>query len=208
MLTIWGRLNSHNVKKVVWAAGEAGIAWQRRDMGGSFGYTPAYLAHNPNHLVPMIEEADGFTLWESNAILRYLASAHAPHLWAGDARQKARADKWLDWQFAFADAQRDGFLQLVRVAEAQRDAAKIAATAAATGRLMAMAEAELARQPFLSGAEFGIADIAMGTYAHTWFTLGFDRAEGGEKAEVPHVRAWHAALIARPAFAAIAIPLS
>ncbi|HWU03239.1 MAG TPA: glutathione S-transferase [Novosphingobium sp.] len=201
MLTIWGRLNSHNVKKVVWAACEAGLEWQRHDIGGKFGYTDAYLAKNPNRLVPSIEESD-FWLWESNAILRYIADAHAPHLWAGDARARAQADKWLDWQFTFADAQRDGFLQMVRVAEPDRDAAKIERTVEGTNALMAILDSALAGQPFLSGKALGIADIAMGTYAYTWFTLGFARAD------VPHVRRWYEAVRARPGFQYVAIPLT
>ena len=83
-LTIWGRLNSHNVKKVAWLAVEAGIAHERRDIGGSFGFTDAYLAMNPNRLIPTIED-DGFVLWESNAILRYLAARYAPALWRRSA---------------------------------------------------------------------------------------------------------------------------
>jgi glutathione S-transferase len=123
MLTIWGRLNSHNVKKVVWAAVEADLQWERHDIGGQFGYTPEYLAMNPNRLVPTIQDGD-FTLWESNAILRYIADQHARHLWSGTATARAQTDRWLDWQFQFADAQRDAFLQLVRVPEAERDTAK------------------------------------------------------------------------------------
>ena len=74
MLTIWGRLNSHNVKKVAWLAQEIGLPHQRIDMGGPFGFTDDYLAKNPNRLIPTIEDGD-LVLWESNAILRYLGTA-------------------------------------------------------------------------------------------------------------------------------------
>jgi glutathione S-transferase len=77
MLTIWGRLNSHNVKKVAWAAIEMDLPHRRIDMGGPFGFTPEYLAKNPNRMIPTIEDGD-LVLWESNAILRYLADRHAP----------------------------------------------------------------------------------------------------------------------------------
>ncbi|NBC35385.1 glutathione S-transferase [Novosphingobium sp. FSY-8] len=207
MLTIWGRLNSHNTKKVVWAAVEAGIDWERRDMGGAFGYTPDYLAHNPNRLVPAIQQGD-FWLWESNAILRYIADAHAPHLWAGTPAQRAQADKWLDWQFTFADAQREGFLQMVRVAAPDRDMAKIARTTQETAKLMAIMDAALADQPYLSGADFGIGDIGMATYTNTWLKLGFDRDGDGAPLAVPHVRDWFARVSQRPGFAAIDIPLT
>ena len=75
MLTIWGRINSHNVKKVVWLAEEMGLAYDRRDVGGPFGMDAGYRALNPNALIPTIED-DGFVLWESNSILRYLAANH------------------------------------------------------------------------------------------------------------------------------------
>lgn len=205
MLTIWGRLNSHNVKKVVWAAVETGAQWVRHDIGGQFGYTPEYLAMNPNRLVPTLVDhqvADTFSLWESNAILRYLADAYAPHLWPEGLPARALADKWMDWQFAFADAQRDGFLQMVRVAEPDRDAAKIERTIAETNKLMRIMEEALTRQPFLSGEAFGIADIPMGAYAYTWFKLGFAHED------VPNIRRWFDAVSARPGFQYVAIPLT
>lgn len=201
MFTIWGRLNSHNVKKVVWAAVEADLEWQRHDIGGAFGYTPEYLAMNPNRLVPAIDD-DGFTLWESNAILRYIADGHAPHLWSGTARDRADADRWLDWQFAFADAQRDGFLQMVRVAEGERDMAKIDRTVDGTNALMAILDDALSRKEWLSGDRFGIADIPMGAYTHTWLELGFDRIEA------PHIRAWYERLKQRPGYQYVTIPLT
>lgn len=201
MFTIWGRLNSHNVKKVVWAACEAGLDWERHDIGGAFGYTPDYLAMNPNRLVPTVQDGD-FTLWESNAILRYIAQAHAPHLWAGTAQERADADRWMDWQFAFADAQRDGFLQMVRITEDQRDHAKIDRTIAATNAMMAIMDEALSRQEWLSGEQFGIADIPMGAYTHTWLALGFDQVA------VPYVRAWYERLKGRPGYEYVTIPLT
>ncbi len=195
MLTIWGRLNSHNVKKVVWLAEEIGLDYRRHDVGGAFGMDAAYLALNPNALIPTIED-DGLVLWESNAILRYLAARYAPHLWPDDVKQRAAADKWMDWQFAFADAQRDVFLMLVRKPREQHDATVIAHGAEATAKKMAMLEDVLARQPWLTGESFGIADIPMGTYAHTWFTLDMPRPD------MPHVRRWYEALQTRPGYKA------
>ena len=201
MLTLWGRLNSHNVKKVAWALAEIGVPHERRDIGGAFGYTADYLAMNPNRLVPTLVDGD-FSLYESNAILRYLGANHAPALWPADPKTRARADMWMDWQISYADAQRDAFLQMVRHAPNARDAAAIARSAEATAKMMAILDAELAQRPWLSGPAFGVADIAMGVYAHTWFTIDIPRPA------VPHVTAWYAKLRARPAFATIAIPLT
>ncbi len=202
MLTIWGRLNSHNVKKVVWAAEEIGIDYVRHDVGGKFGMDEAYLALNPNALIPTIED-NGLVLWESNAILRYLAHAHAPQLWPADPRERAAADKWMDWQFGFADAQRDVFLMLVRQPVERHDPAVIAKGSEATARMMAMLDVLLARQPWITGDSFGIADIPMGTYAHTWFTLAMPRPD------FPHLRDWYDRLTTRPGYAQnVMIPLT
>jgi glutathione S-transferase len=202
VITIWGRPNSHNVKKVAWAVIEMGLDHQRIDMGGKFGYSEAYLAHNPNHLVPMIEEDDGFTLWESNTILRYLADAHAPSFHPGDARRRAQADKWMDWHFGFADAQRVAFLGMVRQGKDASDPA-VAASVAATIEQARILDGALARRPFLSGDRFGIADIPMGVYAHTFLTLPFDRPS------LPSLEDWYAGLTERPGYASqVMIPLT
>nr|WP_047168957.1 glutathione S-transferase [Sphingomonas sp. Y57] len=201
-LIIWGRLNSHNVKKVAWLAVEAGIAHERREIGGSFGFTDAYLAMNPNRLIPTIED-DGFVLWESNAILRYLAASYAPALWPVDPRARALADRWMDWQFGYAEAQRDAFIQIVRTAPADRDTAKIEAAARRSGEMMAILDAALAERPWLSGDSFGIGDIPMGVYVHSWYALAIDRPER------PHVADWYARLQQRPGYAdTVMIPLS
>src|SRR5436305_12769391 len=103
MLKIWGRNTSSNVQKVMWAIGELGLAHERLDVGGPFGKNkvPAYLAMNPNGLVPTLEEGDGFLLWESNTIVRYLAAKHSLRLLEpADLRTRLRAQKWMDWQSA------------------------------------------------------------------------------------------------------------
>lgn len=201
MITVWGRINSHNVKKVVWAVAEAGVAFHRVDMGGPFGYSPEYQAFNPNRMVPAISDGD-VHLWESNAILRYLADAHAPHLRADDPAVRAAGDKWMDWQFHFADAQRDSFLGVVRHGKDGSDPA-VAASARASEAMMAMLDAELARREWLSGPAFGIADMPMAVYTHTYFSLGITRPD------LPHLADWYTRLLTRPAFAEIAaVPLT
>jgi glutathione S-transferase len=92
MLKIWGRPNSSNVAKVMWAVAELGVPHQRTDVSNRV----SYLALNPNGLIPTIED-DGFLLWESNAIVRYLAAKHgAGALWSHDLRVRADADRWMD----------------------------------------------------------------------------------------------------------------
>lgn len=201
MITLWGRLNSHNVKKVAWALIEMNLAYERKDIGGQFGYTPEYLVMNPNRMVPAIEDG-AFSLWESNAILRYLAARYAPALRSDDAAVRASGDKWMDWQFHFADAQRDAFLGCVRHGKDGSDPG-VAKSAAAAAAMMAILDAELARRAWLSGERFGIADIPMGVYAHTFFAIPVERPH------LPHLAEWYARLRERPGYASqVMIPLT
>ena len=72
--TLWGRLNSINVQKVLWLCEDLNLEFERLDAGLQFGVnqTLQYLNMNPNGLVPTLKE-DNFILWESHSILRYLA---------------------------------------------------------------------------------------------------------------------------------------
>jgi glutathione S-transferase len=195
MLTIWGRLNSHNVKKVAWFAVELGLPFERHDVGGKFGMDAAYLAKNPNALIPTIED-DGVILWESNAILRYLAAKHGgERFWPADPAPRAYADRWMDWQIDYAEGQRDAFVNLVRKEPGQRDPAAIAASAARCARRMTVLDTALAQSPWLSGAEFGIGDIPMGVYAYTYFSLDIERPA------LPHVEDWYRRIRTRPGYA-------
>ena len=99
MLKIWGRKNSVNVEKVIWVCDELELPYERVDAGGPFGIvdTADYRAMNPNGLVPTVE-VDGMVLWESHAILRYLAAKHsAGDLWPEDPAVRVDADRWMDW---------------------------------------------------------------------------------------------------------------
>src|SRR3712207_2889948 len=131
MLKLWGRLNSVNVQKVVWALDEIGMAYERIDAGTPFGVndTPDFLRMNPNGLVPVIDEGS-FVLWESNAIVRYLAARYAGGLlWPEDLRVRADADRWMDWQATtFLPAVSPAFMNLVRTPEAKRDANAVEAS--------------------------------------------------------------------------------
>ena len=116
MLKIWGRHNSRNVRKVLWCAEEVGVAYESIEAGGAFGRTadPAYRALNPNGLVPAIED-DGLALWESNAIVCYLAARYAPDtLYPQDTAVRAGGDKWMDWTSSFAGAFRNLFWGTLR----------------------------------------------------------------------------------------------
>ncbi len=201
MLTVWGRLTSVNVQKVAWMADELGLAWERREAGGSFGVvsTPEYRRLNPNGLVPVIEE-DGFVLWESNAIVRYLAARHASGtaLWPDDLRRRADIDRWMDWQATtLTPAMRDAFLQLVRTAPERRDAALLEASRAASEKAMDVLDAHLEGRAFVAGDAFTPADIVLGCAAHRWFNLPLAQVAR------PAAGRWYAALRGRPGAAKV-----
>lgn len=203
MLTVWGRINSHNVKKVVWLAEEMGLNYVRKDIGGKFGMDDDYLAKNPNAMIPTIEDGP-VVLWESNTILRYLAAKYGgERWWPADPAQRAIGERWMDWQADYAEAQRGAFINFVRTPEPQRDQAAIDKSVAACVKKLAVLERYLGETPWLSGEQFGVGDIPMGVYAWTWFSIPIERPE------FPNVENWFARLRERPGYAAqVAIPLT
>jgi len=196
MLNIWGRINSINVQKVLWTVYELDLAHARIDAGGPFGVTdtPEYLRMNPNRTVPTIDD-DGFVLWESNAIARYLAARYgADTLWPDDPHWRADVDRWMDWQTVeFAAVMRGAFWELVRKPEAERNADRIAASLKQTERRARILEAALAGRAWLAGDAFTLADVAVGATAHRWLLLPIERPD------TPNIAAWVARLRARPA---------
>jgi glutathione S-transferase len=200
MLRIWGRISSVNVQKVVWTADELGIPYERLDAGGAFGLvaTPDYRRMNPNGLVPVIED-EGFVLWESNAIVRYLAAKHAPGtLWPGDLRLRADVDRWMDWQACtYTPAMRDAFWHLVRTAPEKRDAAAVEASRIASEKASAILDAHLAGRAHVAGNAFSPADIVVGCAAHRWLHLPLAREAR------PQIERWYASLKARPGAARV-----
>lgn len=201
MLQLLGRANSSNVMKVVWLLEEMQLPYQRKDIGGQFGGndTPEYRAMNPNGVVPTLIE-DDFVLWESNAILRYLAASHeAGHaFWPRDLRARADVDRWMDWQqTTLGPPMTTVFWGLVRTAPEQRDMAAINKAASRLGTLYGFLEARLAEHDYIAGSALTLCDISIGVHAHRWMSF-----EGIDKPAHPHLRAWYERLLARPPFKA------
>lgn len=194
MLTIWGRRSSTNVKKVIWLAEELGLAFEQRDAGGKFGIDEAYRRLNPNGLVPTIVDGP-VILWESNTILRYLAATRPEAgFWPADPAVRAQAEKWMDWQIAYANIQRPAFVNLVRKRPEERDQIVIDTAVANSMVQLRILEASLADKPRLSGDRIGLGDVAMGPYIHIWFNLDIKRPM------MPHLSDWYDRLKARPAY--------
>jgi len=205
MLRIWGRVNSVNVKKALWAAEELGLRYERIDAGMQFGVvsTPEYRKMNPMSLVPTIDD-DGFTLWESHSIVRYLAAKHgAGTLWPADLRQRADSDRWMDWAFTFQAALRPVFWGLVRTPAEKRDLNAIEEARRKCAELLEVPDRALASRPYLAGASLTMGDIPLGCHVHLWMRMPIERPAHA------NLSGWFDRLCARPAFRKIVdIPLS
>jgi glutathione S-transferase len=156
---------------------------------------------NPNGLVPTLDD-DGFVLWESNAIVRYLCASHsAGALWPEDVKIRADADRWMDWQTTvLTPAMGPAFWNLIRTPQENRDASLIEASRVKTEAALALLDAHLAGRTFLEHDRMTIADLAVGPAIHRWLHLPLMRESR------PNVERWYANLAALPA-AAMAFPL-
>jgi glutathione S-transferase len=196
MLRIWGRVNSVNVKKAMWCVAELGLPHERIDAGMQYGVvnTPEYRRMNPTGLVPTIDD-DGFTLWESHSIVRYLCAKHsAGKLWPTDLKARADAERWMDWAFAFQGAMRNVFWGLIRTPPEKRDAKAIEEGKAKTIALLPTLEQTLARQPYVAGSTFTMGDIPIGCEVQRYMRVPIERPP------FPAVQAWFERLRERPAF--------
>ena len=197
MLKLCGRVNSINVQKVLWTLDELHVPFERVDAGLAFGVVnePFYRKMNPNGRVPTIED-EGLVLWESNAIVRYLSAKHgAGSLWPNDLRQRADADRWMDWvATTLGPAITPLFWQLVRTPAEKRDPALIASSTEQSAKLFEMLEHCLEGRDFVAGKTFTMGDIPVGAFLHRWFALDVKRPE------LKNVEAYYGRLKERAAY--------
>ncbi|MEO8559885.1 MAG: glutathione S-transferase [Rhodospirillales bacterium] len=202
MLKIWGRRNSQNVQKAMWLIGELELAHEHVDAGGKFGGldTQEFRAMNPNGKVPVIKDGE-LVLWESLAILRYLAARYgrdnkAGRFWSDDAAQRAPADQWMDWsatslQPAFINGI---FMAYYRTPEALRNPQQVENGAQMVGGLMLMLDAQLAGKKYVLGDALSLADIPIACNLYRYFGIDVP------KPKLPNVEAYYARLTERPAY--------
>lgn len=211
-MKIYGRMSSINVQKVTWCLGEMGLVpgrdYERVDAGLHFGVnnTDEYRAMTPTGLVPTLVEDDGYVLWESNAIVRYLVSTRdSGSLWPADARVRASADRWMDWSISdLWPALRVTFIGMTRTPEDKRDMKAIRAGYEEGSRLVGGLELYLQRHAFVAGNELTVGDIAAGVAVHRWFGMAEQFPDAtGPRPEFAAVTDWYRNRIAtRPAFQA------
>lgn len=197
MLEVWGRPYSSNVIPVIWAAAETGQAWELKLAGGSFGRldTDEYAAINPNRMIPAIRDGD-FALWESNAIIRYLAARYGMGtLCPEDAQVRAVADQWMEWcQTRVFPPVIQAFFATVRTDSVKRDPDSIAGHAREAAMMMTMLDAHLAGRDYVGGTTFSMADIPLGCVAYRWMNIPVERPY------LPNIGAWYERLSGRPAY--------
>lgn len=196
-LIVWGRASSSNVQKVLWALAELQLPFQRKDAGAMYGVvdSPEYRRMNPNGRVPTIVDGD-LTMYESNAIVRYLARRHGgPLVPAGGEIGLALADQWMDWAAtSFTINMSAVFWHQVRTPKSKQEPAAFAAHYDALVAGARILDARLADVPWLAGEEFSMADIPTGAWMYRYYDIDIDRPE------LANLKSWYARLAERDAF--------
>jgi len=203
MLKVWGRRSSFNVQKVMWLIGELGLEHRHIDAGGAFGGldAPEFLAMNPHGRVPVIRD-DAATVWESHAILRYLAACHFDQnsgrgkFWSDDPAARARVEGWMDWSQTSLqpDFLNGVFWGFYRTPEDKRNWPAIRAALARCSGHFQKLDRLLQGRSFLLGDALSLADITAGTSLYRYFELEIERPQ------LPQVERWYRTLQQRPAF--------
>jgi glutathione S-transferase len=201
MIKVWGRKTSSNVQAVMWSLAELGLPYERTDRGHRYGGvdTAEFLAMNPNGTIPVVRDGDGEFLWESSAILRYLANRYgrAPY-WPDDLAARTHIDKWAEWSKINIALNFSGpiFWHVVRTPPARRDPDALKQAIEILDRYLDIAEMQLSGAPFLCGDDLTLADVQFGHLLYRYFTLEIERRER------PRLGAYYERLVARPAYRA------
>ena len=196
-MKLFGRISSCNVQKVAWALEELSLAYERIDAGGAFGGldTPEFLALNPHGKIPVLVDGD-VVVWESDAIVRYLAAKYgAGDLWPDHPDDRALADAWMAWTASRLYPDWIAlFWKLVRTPVPAQDAVVIAERLTASLAAYAVLDRHLAGRDYVAGDHLTMADIPAGMTLYRWFEMDIERPA------MPNVEAWYERLCARPAY--------
>lgn len=199
MLTVWGRKTSSNVQALMWCIGEMELPYVRHDIGHKYKGTETdfYYSLNPNRTVPVLQDGTAPPLWETGAILRYLANRYgAESFWPSDDIQKANIDKWAEWsKINVATAfNLPVFWRVVRTPQENRDEQAIAEAMVKLENYLSVAEAQFEKHRFLAGDAFSLADIQFGHVLYRYYDIDVVRKS------LPRLRAYYENIALRPAF--------
>lgn len=195
-MKILGRATSGNVQKIVWLMEELGQPYTREDYGRLFNntQTEAYLKLNPTGKVPTLVDGE-LVVWESNTILRYLATklAGGAALYPADPAARTQIERWMDWQLASLNGP---YLAVFKEAK-KKDEERAPSWAADSKELAAqlqLLETGTAGRPWIAGAEFSIADICLGPIVDRCLAFPITLPA------LPAVRAWRGKVVSRAAY--------
>ena len=200
MMKLYGFPPSPNTWKVRAVAAHLRIPLELEfvDLANGGSRTPAYLALNPTGRTPLLVDGD-FKLWESTAILQYLASQSANSLWPDDARTRADIMRWQSWQLAHWS--KDGcepllFQRLVKhiLNLGPPDPAAVEKGIECFHKEAVVLDAHLAKQPYLVGRDVTLADFSIA--APLFYSAQVDIPVGPYK----HVQEWFGRVSAIPAW--------
>jgi len=204
-LYTWGTPNGCKVSIML---EELGLPYtvHRVDIGADEQFAPAFLAISPNNKIPAIVDPDGpdgapISVFETGAILVYLAEKTGSDLWPTEPRQRMVTLQWLMFQMGGIGpflGQANHFLKFAK--EEVPYAMNRYRTEA--HRLYGVMDRRLAEVPYLAGESYSIADIASYPWVmrYPWHEIDLETA-------CPHVWAWAQRIGARPAVAkGMAVP--
>jgi glutathione S-transferase len=199
MLKVWGRKTSSNVQALMWCIGELGLEYECFDAGHIYGGTdtPEFIAMNPNQTVPVLQDGENTPLWETGAILRYLANCYAGDVfWPKELLARSEVDKWAEWAKLNIAV---GFTvpifwKTVRTAPSDQDHTAIEAAVTSFENKLQIAEQKLATTDYLAGNDFTLADIQLGHLLFRYYDIDIKRAE------LPALAVYYDQLTKRPAY--------
>lgn len=199
MLTVWGRKTSSNVQALMWCIGELQLPYIRHDVGHKYQGTDTdfFYSLNPNRTVPVLQDGSAPPLWETGAILRYLANRYASDtFWPGDPQEKANVDRWAEWAkinvaMTFTAPV---FWRVVRTPESERDETAIRQAMLTLEKNLSIAGEQLSKHNFLAGDEFSLADIQFGHVLFRYYDIDVVRQP------LRHLHSYYQRLASRPAF--------
>lgn len=196
MLTVWGRKTSVNVQKPMWLIGELGLEVDRKDVGGAFGGTdtPEYGKLNPHRLIPTVCDGD-VTVWESEAVLRYLGASYGEQYFGKDPAARSQVDQWMSWvQSTWSPAMTALFVSHVRVARQDRNPDTIAAQVAQLHKVATLADQILGERKFIATDALSLADFTFAAFLYRYHTLEIERPA------LANLSAYYARMCERPAY--------
>lgn len=198
MLQIWGRANSINVQKVMWAVGELGLEHVHHNVGGNAGGldTPEFIAMNPHRTIPVIDD-NGTVVWESGAVLRYLTAKYGSGgLWPEDPAERAAVDQWAEWTHTTLQPYFLRLFQAVaKTPQRNQNVQRVLNISQRVEALYQRLEARLEGRSFIAGDRFTFGDIPAGSTLYRYYKMDVP----GRPA-LPNVMAWHERLREREAY--------